>query len=234
MQRRNCFCRFKKIRAIRTPTAFSPRAMSQMGRLDEARAIIARLRSITPRLVPSAAQLRSPADRELFLSGLREAVGEPNDLGATAAVIRRVDARIRYRWPALNLSRGENGPEGSSWSASIPALTGKAGSSSPSIWYGRTKRISPLATSCERSTMRLLAQFWRGCGSIPAPALLSHPKRGPRWRPGFSDRRIARSRARRAGRRVLQDRTAGPRARRRMAPSFTGRDRALHRSCEGF
>ncbi|MGC1888953.1 MAG: adenylate/guanylate cyclase domain-containing protein [Stellaceae bacterium] len=47
-----------------------------MGRLDEAHAIIARLRSITPRLVPSAAQLRSPADRELFLSGLRVAVGE--------------------------------------------------------------------------------------------------------------------------------------------------------------
>jgi adenylate cyclase len=48
----------------------------QMGRLDEARAIIARLRSITPRLVPSAAQLRNPADRELFLSGLRVAAGE--------------------------------------------------------------------------------------------------------------------------------------------------------------
>jgi adenylate cyclase len=49
---------------------------AQMGRLDEARAIIARLRSITPRLVPSAAQLRSPADRELFLSGLGVAAGE--------------------------------------------------------------------------------------------------------------------------------------------------------------
>jgi len=49
---------------------------AQMGRLDEARAIIARLRSITPRLVPSAAQLRSPADRELFLSGLCVAAGE--------------------------------------------------------------------------------------------------------------------------------------------------------------
>ena len=49
-----------------------------MGRLEEARAIIARLRSITPRLVPSASQLRSPADRELFLSGLRVAVGEAN------------------------------------------------------------------------------------------------------------------------------------------------------------
>jgi TolB-like protein/class 3 adenylate cyclase len=49
---------------------------AHMGRLDEARAIIARLRGITPHLVPSAAQLRSAADRELFLSGLRVAVGE--------------------------------------------------------------------------------------------------------------------------------------------------------------
>jgi adenylate cyclase len=47
-----------------------------MGRRDEARAIIARLRSITARLVPSAAQLRCPADHELFLSGLRAAAGE--------------------------------------------------------------------------------------------------------------------------------------------------------------
>jgi adenylate cyclase len=47
-----------------------------MGRLDEARAIVARLHAITPRLVPSAAQLRRPADRELFLSGLRMAAGE--------------------------------------------------------------------------------------------------------------------------------------------------------------
>ena len=46
---------------------------AHMGRLDDARAIIARLRVITPQLVPSAAQLRRPADRELFLSGLRAA-----------------------------------------------------------------------------------------------------------------------------------------------------------------
>jgi adenylate cyclase len=47
-----------------------------IGRPDEARAIIARLRGITPHLVPSGAQLRNPADRELFLSGLRIAAGE--------------------------------------------------------------------------------------------------------------------------------------------------------------
>jgi adenylate cyclase len=49
---------------------------AHMGRLDQARAIVARLRGITSHLVPSAAQLRSPADRELFLSGLRLAAGE--------------------------------------------------------------------------------------------------------------------------------------------------------------
>jgi len=49
---------------------------AQMGRLDDAREIIARLRAITPYLVPSASQLRRPADRELFLSGLHVAAGE--------------------------------------------------------------------------------------------------------------------------------------------------------------
>jgi adenylate cyclase len=44
-----------------------------MGRLAEARAVVAQLRAITPQIVPSAAQLRDPADRELFLSGLRAA-----------------------------------------------------------------------------------------------------------------------------------------------------------------
>jgi adenylate cyclase len=47
-----------------------------MGRLDEAREIIARLRVLTPHPVSTAAQLRNPADRELFLSGLRAAAGE--------------------------------------------------------------------------------------------------------------------------------------------------------------
>jgi adenylate cyclase len=47
-----------------------------LAKLDEARAIISRLRGITPHLVPSAAQLRRPEDRELLLSGLRVAVGE--------------------------------------------------------------------------------------------------------------------------------------------------------------
>jgi adenylate cyclase len=49
---------------------------AHMGRIDEARAIIARLRAITPRVVPNDVPIRNPEDRELFLSGLRLAAGE--------------------------------------------------------------------------------------------------------------------------------------------------------------
>jgi adenylate cyclase len=49
---------------------------AHMGRLDEARAIVTRLRAITPLVVPSDLPYRNPADRELLLSGLRLAMGE--------------------------------------------------------------------------------------------------------------------------------------------------------------
>jgi len=49
---------------------------AHMGRLDEARAILARLRTITPQVVPSDLPWRNPEHRELFLSGLRLAAGE--------------------------------------------------------------------------------------------------------------------------------------------------------------
>ena len=49
---------------------------AHMGRLDEARAIVAQLRALTPLLVPSELPLRNPEDRELFLSGLRLATGD--------------------------------------------------------------------------------------------------------------------------------------------------------------
>jgi hypothetical protein len=47
-----------------------------MGRLDEAREIVDRLRTITPVVVPGARQLRNAEHRELFLSGLRLAAGK--------------------------------------------------------------------------------------------------------------------------------------------------------------
>ena len=47
-----------------------------MGRLDEAREIVARLKIITPAVVPSVVPYRNHEHRELFLSGLRLAAGE--------------------------------------------------------------------------------------------------------------------------------------------------------------
>jgi hypothetical protein len=47
-----------------------------MGRLDEAREVIAQLRSVTPLVVAGVTPFRNPEHREWFLSGLRLAAGE--------------------------------------------------------------------------------------------------------------------------------------------------------------
>jgi adenylate cyclase len=49
---------------------------AHMGRLDEARETVKRLRTITPVVIPDASVLRNAEHRELFLSGLRLAMGE--------------------------------------------------------------------------------------------------------------------------------------------------------------
>ena len=49
---------------------------AHMSRIDDAREIITRLRAITPVVMPRTSVMRNPADRELFLSGLRLAAGE--------------------------------------------------------------------------------------------------------------------------------------------------------------
>jgi TolB-like protein len=49
---------------------------AHMGRLDEARETIARLRTLTNVVVPSAANWRNPEYREFYLEGLRMAAGE--------------------------------------------------------------------------------------------------------------------------------------------------------------
>jgi hypothetical protein len=58
------------------PYRFLAACYAHMGRLDEARAIVARLRAITPLVVPSELPWRNPDHRELLLSGLRLAMGE--------------------------------------------------------------------------------------------------------------------------------------------------------------
>jgi adenylate cyclase len=59
-----------------TPYRLLASYYAHMGRLDEAREIVHRLRAVTPEVVPSILPWRNPEDRELFLSGLRLAVGE--------------------------------------------------------------------------------------------------------------------------------------------------------------
>jgi TolB-like protein/class 3 adenylate cyclase len=49
---------------------------AHMGRLDDAREIVERLRAITSVVIADASYLRNPEQRELFLSGLRLAAGE--------------------------------------------------------------------------------------------------------------------------------------------------------------
>jgi adenylate cyclase len=49
---------------------------AHMGRLDEAREIVGRLRTIAPVMISDASYMRNPEHRELLLSGLRLAMGD--------------------------------------------------------------------------------------------------------------------------------------------------------------
>jgi adenylate cyclase len=62
--------------SLPNPYRYLAACYAHMGRLDEAREIVARLRAITPVLMPDASFLRNPEHRELFLSGLLLAAGE--------------------------------------------------------------------------------------------------------------------------------------------------------------
>jgi adenylate cyclase len=59
-----------------TPYRLLAACYAHMSRLDDAREIVARLRAITSGLIPDASFLRNPEQRELYLSGLRLAMGE--------------------------------------------------------------------------------------------------------------------------------------------------------------
>jgi TolB-like protein/class 3 adenylate cyclase len=60
-----------------TPYRFLAACYAHIGLLDEARATVARLRALTPEVIPAyPLPFRDPAHRELYLSGLRLAMGE--------------------------------------------------------------------------------------------------------------------------------------------------------------
>jgi adenylate cyclase len=59
-----------------SPYRFLAACFAHMGRLDDAREIVTRLRAITSVVIPDDNFLRNAQDRELFQSGLRLATGE--------------------------------------------------------------------------------------------------------------------------------------------------------------
>jgi adenylate cyclase len=72
----------KLLLAIQEDPSFPPQyrtlaaCYAHMGRLDDAKEIVARLRAITPVVIPDASDMRNTEHRELYLSGLRLATGE--------------------------------------------------------------------------------------------------------------------------------------------------------------
>jgi tetratricopeptide (TPR) repeat protein len=68
------------------PYRFLTACYAHMGRLDDARQVLKRLRAITPLVFEDLSYIRKPKHRELILSGLRLAVGEghESDGGARA------------------------------------------------------------------------------------------------------------------------------------------------------
>ena len=58
------------------PYRYLAACYAHMGRLDEARAVVAKLRPNTPLVMLSDPPYVNPEDRELFRSGLRLAAGE--------------------------------------------------------------------------------------------------------------------------------------------------------------
>jgi adenylate cyclase len=59
-----------------TPYRALAACYAHMGRLDEAHATVATLRALTSLVMPTNLPYRNPKDRELFLSGLRLAMGD--------------------------------------------------------------------------------------------------------------------------------------------------------------
>jgi pentatricopeptide repeat protein len=66
----------QEIPASVPPYRFLASCYAKMGRLDEAREVVKRLRSMTPVVIPTAIHWRNSKHREFYLSGLRLAAGE--------------------------------------------------------------------------------------------------------------------------------------------------------------
>ena len=58
------------------PYRYLAACYAHMGRLDDARETVKRLRAVTSVVIPDASYIRNSEHRELYLSGLRLAIGE--------------------------------------------------------------------------------------------------------------------------------------------------------------
>jgi hypothetical protein len=58
------------------PYRYLAACYAHMGQFDDAQEIVARLRAISPVVIPDVNYLRNAEQRELYLSGLRLAMGE--------------------------------------------------------------------------------------------------------------------------------------------------------------
>jgi hypothetical protein len=83
-----------------------------MGRLDEARAIVAKLRVITPQVMPSAAQFRNP---RVFAVGYAHGY-RPGNVSVTP---RAAETRQQWKWI------GSNGNSPLPCRCSIPSGNGR-------------------------------------------------------------------------------------------------------------
>jgi TolB-like protein/class 3 adenylate cyclase len=91
---------------------------AHIGRVDEARATLARLRTISSIVIPETSNLRNAEHRELFLSGLRLATGKDNGVRAVTprvdyASIQHAEAETRQvtalSCELVSLARGADG-----------------------------------------------------------------------------------------------------------------------------
>jgi adenylate cyclase len=67
-----------EIPAHATTYRFLAASYAHMGKLDDARQIVQRLRTLTPVVMPTLTNFRKPEHRELLLEGLRLASGQTN------------------------------------------------------------------------------------------------------------------------------------------------------------
>jgi len=143
------------------PRRFLAACYAHLGRLDDAREIVERLRAIAAVVIPDASFLRSAEHRELYLSGLHLATGENRSI---ETVSRRGDRPLRSPQPP---AADKSTPEPSLPVADEPSL---AVLPFLNLSGDRSRNISPTAWSRRSSPRcRASAGYSSPCAIRPPP-----------------------------------------------------------------